>query len=345
MLTEFEARRACHWLLLRLAGRLPDGLMTGSRHLLHEGRYREMAMDLTLAVVGHGLRPTRDDARCLVELLHDDGSGLAALVLAQSSYGDPMPRHWFGPAAAGRGVSAGHVDEAAVAAASAEHGARGLWRAWRHPPGGHERAAKRVFVVEVDAGSDAVGLADRLQYRIAAAGEPCPQVEVYPAGEWLPAYQRTARAEGDLLWSADPDPGIRIASVVEGCVGIHPAALECAPRIDDLYERERLLGYLEAGTPILITTALIYDVIHRDRGRVVPMSFRTDGTWIWSDITPYYLRTHGIRPESALLEHIRSNGYEMPPVDGVAEFRTTSVLYRRADDDADDDAAGAQEKR
>jgi hypothetical protein len=62
------------------------------------------------------------------------------------------------------------------------------------------------------------------------------------------------------------------------------------------------------------------------------MNFRTDGTWIWNDITSYYLRTHGFRPDPELLEHIRSNGYEIPQVDGVAEFRAVSALYRPADD-------------
>ncbi|MBC6460487.1 hypothetical protein [Actinomadura sp. HBU206391] len=333
MLTEFDARRACHWMLLRLAGRLPDQAMTTSRRLLAEGRYVEMARDVRLAVARQGVPLTRDDARCLGALV-DDGSGLPAVVLAEPWHGDPMPRHEFRSADPSRRVRVTDlIDEQATTAASVEPAVRGLWRAWRTPPG-HHGPAKRIFVVEVDAGSDAIGLAARLQTRITLAGEAHPQVEVYQVGEWLPAYQRTARAEGDLLWASAPDPGIRIAPVVDGFVGVHSAAFDHAGRIEDERERERLLRYLDAGTPILITTARIYDVIDRDLGRVVPMNFRTDGTWIWNDITCYYLRTYGFRPDPALLDHIRSNGYETPQVDGIAEFRAISVLYWPADDGA-----------
>jgi hypothetical protein len=165
------------------------------------------------------------------------------------------------------------------------------------------------------------------------AGELYPQAEVYEVGSWLPAYQRTARAEGRLLWSRTPDPGIRIAPPADGLTGVGPERPEDTERVENAAERVRLLAYLDAGCPVLITTARMRDVFRPARGRTVPMIFRTDGTWIWNDISSYYLREYGFRPDAALVAHIEANGYTPPPVDGVAEFRAVAALYRTEDED------------
>jgi hypothetical protein len=325
-----DARRACHWTLLRLAGRLPDGLLTASRRLLAQGRYTAMARLVTLAVAGHGISLHRDDLRCVAGLL--DGFGPGPGALGEPVPGDPMPRHRFFAARPFPGTRTDQIDRAAVTACEAEPAARGLWRSWRVPAAGRPPTAKSVVVVEAD--TDATGLAGRLQDRLAAAGELYPQVEAYEVGEWLPAYQRSARSEGELLWSRTPDPGVRIAPLLDGFLGIGTGGWEEAEPVESEEERDRILGYLDAGSPVLITTARLYDVIDQDLGRVVPMSFRTDGAWIWTDISAYYLRTYGLRPDGALVAHIASNGYRMPQVDGVAEFRAISVLYRAEEEDA-----------
>ncbi len=336
MITEFDARRAGHWALLRLAGRVPDGLLTTSRGLLAEGRYAEMARVITLAAAGRDLPLHQDDLRCIRGLL--DGE-TGPRLLTGPLVGDPMPRHEFTaaePFTAGvrSGRRADRLDRAAVAAVRAEPAARGVWRTWRVRAEGYREIAKPVFVVEVDARADAAGIAGRLQDHLTAEGELYPQAEVYEAGDWLPAYQRSARAASELLWAREPDPGVRIASLIDGFVGVGPGGWQDAEPVEDDAERDRLLAYLEAGTPVLITTARLHDVIDRERGRVVPMSFRTDGVWIWNDISVYYLRTYGFRPDDGLVAHIAANGYTIPQVDGVAEFRAISVLYRPEDEGA-----------
>jgi hypothetical protein len=333
MVTEFDARRACHWTLLRLAGRVPDGLMTASRRLLAQGRYAEMARVVALAVAGRDIRMHHDDVRCIGELLDADAEPGPA-TLGEPTYGDPMPRHEFTATEPCPGVRGAHLDRAAVAAVRTEPAVHGIWRAWRIPAAGRCKVAKPVFVVEVDTNADAAGLAARLQDQLIAAGEMYPQVEAYEVGEWLPAYQRTARVEGDLLWSRSADPGIRIAPLIDGFVGVGPGGCEDAEILEDDHERELILRYLDAGAPVLITTAQIYDVIDRDRGRVVPMNFRTDGAWIWNDISSYYLRAYGFRPDRELISHIRANGYEIPQIDGVDEHRAISVLYWSEEEDA-----------
>jgi hypothetical protein len=322
-----DARRACHWTLLRLAGRLPDGLLTAARRFLAEGRYTAVARLVCLAVAGRGLPLHREDLRFLRELL-----GAGPDVLGEPAPGDPMPRHRFFAARPFPGTRTDQIDQAAVAACAAEPAACGLWRSWRVPVDSGVPTAKSVFVLEAD--TDVTRLTGRLQDRLAAAGELYPQVEAYEVGEWLPAYQRSARREGELLWSRTPDPGVRIAPLLDGFLGIGTGGWEEAEPVESEDERERILGYLDAGSPVLITTARLYDMIDEDLGRVVPMSFRTDGAWIWTDISAYYLRTYGLRPDPALVEHIAANDYRMPRVDGVAEFRAISVLYRAEEEDA-----------
>lgn len=324
-----DARRACHWTLLRLAGRLPDATLAEARRLLADGRYAATARLLTGELTERGVRLHPDDLRCLRELC--DGADLTAL--GPPRPGDPMPRYRFFPGPPFPGTPADRVDRAAIAAMRGEPGARGLWRSWRAPVRGTATEIRAVFVAEADRGSDPAALAGRLQGRLSAVGETWPQVEAYEVGEWLPAYQRTARAEGELLWSRRPYPGVRIAPLVDGFAGVDGHGWADAEPVEDEDERDRLLRYLDAGVPVLITTARMHDVIDRELGRVVPMSFRTDGTWIWNDINAYYLRTYGLCPDPELVDHIAANGYRMPEVDGVAEFRAVAVLYGSGDDD------------
>jgi hypothetical protein len=104
-----------------------------------------------------------------------------------------------------------------------------------------------------------------------------------------------------------PEP-IRIARVPVDDGGAAPEGRVVPPRLDDA-ERDRVAAYLTAGAPILLTTALSPDVLDPARGKVVGASFRTDGTWVWSDALAYYVRVHGLAPEDDLLQWIRSLSY------------------------------------
>jgi hypothetical protein len=79
-------------------------------------------------------------------------------------------------------------------------------------------------------------------------------------------------------------------------------------------ERDRLIEYLRSAPAALATMARDTDRVDESQGKVVPMSFRTDGVWLWSDELVYYLELYGFAPETALREHIRSNGYQVPEV-------------------------------
>jgi hypothetical protein len=86
--------------------------------------------------------------------------------------------------------------------------------------------------------------------------------------------------------------------------------------------------YLSAGEPLLVTPTLDPDVVEPGLGRMVPVSFRTDGFWIWSDAATYYLRRHGLAPDPELLAHIRAADYAPPEVDGAALHRAGAAMLR-----------------
>src|SRR5262245_33715875 len=81
------------------------------------------------------------------------------------------------------------------------------------------------------------------------------------------------------------------------------------PSVDDPVERQRLTAYLRSGTLILFTTATDTDRVDRTRGAVVPMSFRTDGVWVWSEAVTYYLSAHRVAPAAEFYRHIAANRY------------------------------------
>ncbi|WP_143118528.1 SseB family protein [Actinomadura madurae] len=85
-------------------------------------------------------------------------------------------------------------------------------------------------------------------------------------------------------------------------------------RIDDPQERQRILDYLRGGTPVMLVPGFTADLLDPARRQAVPMSTRTDGRWVWSDGTEYYLEIYGIAPEPDFYLTIREAGYTCPRV-------------------------------
>lgn len=97
--------------------------------------------------------------------------------------------------------------------------------------------------------------------------------------------------------------------------------------ISDDEERQRVAAYLRAGAPILMTTALQPDLIEPEHGRAVGASFRTDGTWVWSDALTYYTGAYGLAPENDFYAHIRARHYACPVPTDAAQDNALNVLY------------------
>jgi hypothetical protein len=84
-----------------------------------------------------------------------------------------------------------------------------------------------------------------------------------------------------------------------------PAFDENHPVIEDGDERDALVEFLASATAVLMTPSLMDDVLDPDRPESVPMNFRCDGRWIWTDTVTYYLHQYGLAPEPGLLAHVR----------------------------------------
>ncbi len=336
---EGERTSDCHEMLLRLAGRLPDDLMTRCREQLAQEAFEDMARAVVFCVLSQDLPLASYDVAVLTALLAETGGDVSALDDVEIDDSDPVIWYFTDDPAgavdaeAGQGevqdasTTSGELEQAMAGGLADEPDAIGCWRAWRLPSDDTPSApAKPVFTVEVSADADLPGITARAQLWLAAAGEPSPQVEVYPWDAELPVYQRLARGCGELIWAAAPDPGMQVATIfdeVDPQSG--PRFSPDHPHLDE-DEAAKVAQYLREAEPVLVTTALMDDVVDTTRQYCVPINFRTDGMWIWTEACAYYAQEHLLEPDPELLAHIRSNNHAVPDVDGVALHRALEVL-------------------
>lgn len=100
-------------------------------------------------------------------------------------------------------------------------------------------------------------------------------------------------------------------------------------RLSDENERESLVRYLRGGRMVLSTTGRDRDRLVPERGQVVPMSFRTDGDWVWSEALAYYVSEHGIAPERELRDHAGAQDYRVAEVTDDAVREATRLVLGR----------------
>ncbi|WP_215910175.1 hypothetical protein [Streptacidiphilus fuscans] len=123
-----------------------------------------------------------------------------------------------------------------------------------------------------------------------------------------------------------------VFDVVDPITG--PAFTDDHPVIEDERELSWLLDYLDAGVPILTTPTLMDDVVEPARGAVVPLNFRTDGEWIWTDTVNYYLEEYGLAPEPELLAHLRGRaGFSWQPDQETVQQAVAFVMSPPEDED------------
>ena len=284
-----------HTLLLGLAGRAGDRVMTQCRALVAGGQWARASQLLIDELLTDETPLTASDVDFLTARagsFSDVRTVAARLRLQVPGMGIPL-RYGFVDSAPDVTGSQGDADVAAIARVAGIPGAVGLWRSWRIPLSVVSTTPPRpIYVVETHAEADCPSTTAKLQQALLAAGETDPQVEVYPTGMELATYQRVARANGELLWSRTPDRGVRVAVVFDEVdTELGPLFRADHPRVDGA-ELPNLATYLRAGHPLLVTTALLDDVVQPRLGTAVPTSFRTDGTWVWCDATTYYLEVH-----------------------------------------------------
>jgi hypothetical protein len=334
-------------MLLRLAGHVPDEMLTWCRRRLAEGRLVDLATTVTHTAVASGVAMTSDDVALLADLHRDAGIAaprhtripigeIARMPAFEFAAQRPAPRcaQRSADGAAPASMRAGGTDavtEAIVRAAGSTPAVRVVWEAWRFPdneapwppPG-------RVFVAEVEPVADLPAVTEHLQQVLGDAGETAPRVEVYPVGAEPPPYQQFARNGAAVRYLRDDRPEVRLAPVYDGADDTGPWFDPDHPRLDGA-ERVLVLNYLSSGEPLMRTSARIEDVLLPEAGQLVPISFRTDGYWVWSDATWYYLDRHSLAPDQPFLDHIRGRDHLFTEVDEVGIQRAMALLREPAD--------------
>jgi hypothetical protein len=335
---------ALHELLLRLAGNAADQLIAGARDQLAEGRPGNAARIVAACAESGWFRPTDADLRLLTTV--EPSIDAAAVRTAADAAGqDVSGGDWeFAPAIPVPGAAAlvaldlttggetpAAADAGAARAAERQEGAAALWRAWRAPDELNPEIGC-VFLLETTAAADRLpGITAAMQTALRGVGVEDPQVEVFRPDTDLPWYQRKARGRSALLWAAAPAAPVTIARDFDSVdPQLGPSFATDHERLD-AQEATRVLEYLDAGEALLATTARENDILDSSLGEVVPQSFRTDGTWIWTDTVPYYLRAYGLAPDQELLAHIRGRDYRIAALDDVSRHRALVELFRPVD--------------
>ncbi|SDT56485.1 hypothetical protein [Actinoplanes derwentensis] len=325
-----------HLLLLRVAGRAPDDVVCLLRARLAEGRLSEVARSLLGVVLAERIPIRPEDAGLLARML----PGVPEITLlagAPTATGEPGLDHTFTPVLAPAAtpplvldLSSGErlpaiADRAALKALDQVGRPLGLWRSWRST-----RGADPTPIYLLQAGSDLAslpGLADWMQGELARAGVTAPQAEVWGAGIDLPPYQRLALGRSALLWAAEPAQPVTVARVFDSWDPVLGGRFDAGhPLLSSGDERTRVLDYLRRGRVLMATAVTEPDVFDPGSGGVIPMTFRTDGIWIWTDAVAHYLSSYALSPDQDLLAHIRRRDHVFAEPSAVAEHRALVEL-------------------
>lgn len=216
---------------------------------------------------------------------------LAALLAALD---EPKPRqHGFTP------EPDGHDEADAAVVAVAQGRAEACWATMRD-------GTNRVYLVQAGNDADLPALTAAVQHALDGF-EDTPKVEVFAPDHPLPDYHERALLAATLLWSAEEEPEVAVARAFDGAGADGPWFAPDHELVVDPAQRRRLLDFLAAGEVVLTVTARLTDVLTGAAG-AVPASLRSDGTWVWSEATRYYLDRYQLAPDPELAGHALANG-------------------------------------
>src|SRR5690606_16038057 len=194
---EDEDQLACHELLLRLAGRLPDEELWRYRDWLAEGAMGVLARTLPKALLRHDIDLEPDDHRLLRTALLPHGADPHLVSSALGVDDTPEGRYTFTETAPDRWNAVDSVS-AVIGAALRKRPEVGEVRQtgrYRTTPGDHD--TKRVVLVTALAGWPR--LTGELQRVVRILGEEVPCIEVLPPDWELPDYHRAALARSQRV--------------------------------------------------------------------------------------------------------------------------------------------------
>ncbi|WP_190812402.1 hypothetical protein [Saccharopolyspora pogona] len=310
-------RNDLYELLLRLAGRVPDDGLAIMRTCLADGEEDQVAELLITAVTTRGLALVQHEVEVIRTLAAQHGVRTAELEKATLLTELPLPAFEFTtPPIDQDGMD--EQDAIVVEAASRVGGLLGLWRAVRRSEG----SEVRLYLGEAEPSSDVVELAAESQHSLVESGVE-PRIELFTEGTELAPYHEAALTNADLLWTAAPPPQIHLARTFDGADPARgPYFKPDHPRLPDA-DAARALSFLRAGETVLSSAARMHDVMQPGQAAAVPVSFRSDGTWIWSDSVIYYLERYQLSPEPDLVDHALTS---TPPSSVLSQLTYHHVL-------------------
>ncbi|MGW4351647.1 hypothetical protein ACWELJ_06095 [Nocardia sp. NPDC004582] len=88
---------------------------------------------------------------------------------------------------------------------------------------------------------------------------------------------------------------------------------------------DRILAYLNSAPIVLAARSFEVDEF-APSDRDVPLTFRTDGVWIWAGAVSHYLRKHALPPDPELVSHIISREYRLSEVTSEAKDQAVRVI-------------------
>lgn len=91
-------------------------------------------------------------------------------------------------------------------------------------------------------------------------------------------------------------------------------------------ERERVLDYLTTAPVVLAARSHGTDAFDPGRPPSVPLTFRTDGAWVWPGAVAYYLREHDVPPDPDLVSHLRARNFVVPDLPESALDRAVATI-------------------
>ncbi|WP_198319365.1 hypothetical protein [Actinopolyspora erythraea] len=100
-------------------------------------------------------------------------------------------------------------------------------------------------------------------------------------------------------------------------------------------ESEPLRRYLENAPIVLAAEYNTPDRLDPNRSEAIPDSWHSDGSWVWPTAVPYYLSQYGVPPQPELLQHIRSNGFNVADLDPAV--REAAEEAARAAEEAEEE--------
>ncbi|MFC4002592.1 hypothetical protein ACFS2C_03755 [Prauserella oleivorans] len=200
-----DIEHACHELLLRLAGRMPDRLLWRFRDWLGEGAMGTLARTLPKSLLKHRIDLDQAEYRLLVAALIPHGADWHQVSSTLGVDAQSDNRYTF---TSGAPDWVNTVDSVSVVVDATLRGRPDVGEvreSWRHTRGAGDDEAKRVLLVTAVSGLPR--LTGELQRVLRVLGEETPCVEVLPGRFDLPAYHREAIANSRFVCVGSVDAG------------------------------------------------------------------------------------------------------------------------------------------